>query len=123
MPVSWLTCPCPCVVCVCRLSSTDDVLATLRAQVARVQSEEEVRRVQDGELEQQKERVLAEIKANKLAAPMGPMASGGGEAAEGRTRKDKKRSGTRTASSATYHVHTGISVRVADFCAAAVLTP
>ena len=52
------------------------MLRTLRSQVARVQSEEEMARVRDAELEAQKNRVVDELKANKLTSPMG--ASGGG---------------------------------------------
>ncbi len=74
---SSLTLPCFCCV---RLSSTDEVLSTLRSQVSRVQSEEEVRRLLDVELEAEKDRVMGELKAKKLTAPMG---SGGGAGGNG----------------------------------------
>jgi hypothetical protein len=43
-----------------------------------VQSEEEMARVRDAELDAQKSRVMDELKANKLTSPMGGGGGGGG---------------------------------------------
>jgi len=76
------------------LESTDVVLKTLHSQVARVQSEEELARLRDADLEQQKTRVVDELKANKLTSPMGAGGGAGGafqdEEGAGRKKKPSK---------------------------------